>query len=153
MADMVPTLQKRASLPDEVIEQIRFFEAHSGKMYKVLPETYPVTNINDFMAIYAERTPEEELHIEPDTGDRQVFCFHFEKEPSKHHGVPFIFLLKDGEVFKETKERLSKRTGIKGKQFDKIKFAVIRGGQAYSRPVAIDDGGSFDDYLKVGSRR
>lgn len=33
--------------------------------------------------------------------------------------------LEQGEIFKETKERLSKRTAIKGKQFEKIKFAVV----------------------------
>ena len=44
-----------------------------------------------------------------------------------------------GEIFKDTKERLSKRTGIKGKQFEKIKFAVIPHG-SYSRPKALEDG-------------
>lgn len=28
-------------------------------------------------------------------------------------------------MFKDTRERLSKRIGLKGKQFDKIKFAVV----------------------------
>ena len=45
-------------------------------------------------------------------GGRLAYCFHFEKEPSKSHGVPFVFLVKEGEVFADTKERLSKRTGI-----------------------------------------
>lgn len=143
IADIIPTLQKRASLPDEIVEQIRFFEAHSGKVYKILGESYPVSNMNEFMAIYAERTPEEELHLEKESPDRSILCFQYDKEPSKYHGVPFIFLLKEGEIFRETKERLSKRTGIKGKQLDKVKFAVVRGGQTYSRPVAIDD----DDIL------
>jgi hypothetical protein len=50
-----------------------------------------------------------------------------------------------GEIFKETKERLSKRTGIKGKQFEKIKFAVIPHG-SYSRPKVLEDG-KFDDSI------
>lgn len=143
IGDITPTLQKRASLPDEIVEQIRYFEAHSGKVYKILPQAYAVANMNEFMTIYAERTPEEELHLDRESNDRSILCFQYEKEPSKYHGVPFIFLMKDGEIFRDTKERLSKRTGIKGKQFDKIKFAVIRGGQGYSRPVPIDD----DDIL------
>ena len=44
-----------------------------------------------------------------------------------------------GEIFKDTKERLSKRTGIKGKQFEKIKFAMIPHGN-YSRPKPLEDG-------------
>jgi hypothetical protein len=47
--------------------------------------------------------------------------------------------VKQGEIFKDTKERLSKRTGIKGKQFEKIKFAVIPHG-SYSRPKVLEDG-------------
>ena len=139
LGDVLPTLQKRASLPDETIEQIRFFEAHSGRVYKLLSETYSVANINEFMTIYAERLPEEERGTDRESADRTISCFHYEKEPSRYHGVPFVFLLRDGEVFKDTKERLSKRTGIKGKQLDKLKFAVIRGGQSYARPLYVDD--------------
>lgn len=46
-----------------------------------------------------------------------------------------------GEIFKETKERLSKRTGIKGKQFEKIKFAVVP-RTMYSNPRYLEDGES-----------
>lgn len=44
-----------------------------------------------------------------------------------------------GELFKETKERLSKRIGIKGKQFEKIKFAIIQ-RPPYSKPTYLTDG-------------
>lgn len=50
-----------------------------------------------------------------------------------------------GETFKDSKQRLSKRTGIKGKQFDKIKFALVQ-RHNYSKPVYLTDGMS-----KVGS--
>lgn len=137
---VLENLQKRLELPAEVASQVRFFEAHSHKVYKTLPETHSVIALNEFMTIYAERIPEEELQLDAEKGDRLVNCFHFEKEPSKGHGVPFIFLLKEGEVFKETKERLSKRTGIKGKNFEKIRFAVFKGTAAYNRPVWLEDG-------------
>jgi len=142
-AEVREQLQKRAQLPDEIMDQIRFYEVHSGKVYKVLPLTHSVISLNEFLTIYAERVPEEEQQMETDKGDRALWCFHFEKEPSKHHSIPFIFALKDGEVFKETKERLSKRTGIKGKNFEKVRFAIVKGGQNYSRPVWVED----DDIL------
>ena len=141
-ADVLAALQKRAGLPDEVLDLVRFYEAHTSKVYKLLPLTHNVMALNEFMTIYAERIPDEEKEgrSEVDKGDRQICCFHFEKEPSKPHGVPFLFAMKGGEVFKETKERLSKRTGLKGKNFEKVRFAIVKGGQNYSRPVWVEDG-------------
>ncbi|KAK4542315.1 hypothetical protein LTR36_006968 [Oleoguttula mirabilis] len=141
--DVLLALQKRASLPDEILEQIRFYEVHGNKVYKILPSTQSVIALNEFMTVYAERIPDEEKTLEKEKGDRLTYCFHFEKEPSKAHGVPFIFMLKEGEAFKETRERLSKRTGIKGKNLEKVRFASIKGGQNYSRPQWVDD----DDVL------
>lgn len=149
-ADVLPALHKRLALPDELLDHIRFYEAHSNRVYKLLPPAHSVVALNEFMTVYAERIPEEEeeeaaaadvAELDKErSGDRLIYCFHFEKDPSKSHGVPFIFLMKDGEVFKETKERLSKRTGLKGKQFEKIRFAVVKGGQQYARPVWVEDG-------------
>lgn len=48
------------------------------------------------------------------------------------------------EVFKDTKARLSKRTGIKGKMFEKIKFAVVPNIVYAANPRYLEDGkGSF----------
>jgi len=44
-----------------------------------------------------------------------------------------------GEKFSDTKKRLEKRTGFKGKSFEKIKFAVVRRGQ-FSKPQYLSDG-------------
>lgn len=139
-AEVLTALQQRANLPAEMMNQIRFYEAHGNKVYKILPLSHSVVTLNEFMSLYAERIPEEQVQVDETNGDRLLYCFHFEKEPAKAHGVPFIFLVKHGEMFKDTKERLSKRTGFKGKNLEKIKFAVIKGGQVYSRPVWIEDG-------------
>jgi len=44
-----------------------------------------------------------------------------------------------GESFADTKKRLEKRTGIKGKSFEKIKIAVVRRSN-YSKPQYLNDG-------------
>jgi hypothetical protein len=44
-----------------------------------------------------------------------------------------------GEVFADTKKRLEKRTGFKGKSFEKIKFAVVRRAH-FSKPTYLSDG-------------
>lgn len=54
-----------------------------------------------------------------------------------------LTMVHQGEVFRETKERLSKRTGIKGKQFEKIKFAVVARTLYSSSPRYLEDGKYF----------
>ena len=46
---------------------------------------------------------------------------------------------RQGELFKDTKIRLSKRTGIKGKAFEKIKFALVQ-KIPYAKPSYLEDG-------------
>lgn len=45
--------------------------------------------------------------------------------------------ISQGELFSETKKRLENRTGIKGKAFEKIKFALVR---KFQKPTYINDG-------------
>lgn len=53
---------------------------------------------------------------------------------------PFLKLTAiKGEKFVDTKKRLEKRTGLKGKSFEKIKFAVVRRAN-YSKPQYLEDG-------------
>ena len=115
---------------------LRFYEARSGKVYKELMEDFNVSGITDSVILYAERIPDDELNFT--NADRPIYCFHFDKEPIKPHGVPFKFILKPGEEFKDTRERIGKRTGIKGKLLEKIKFAIV-GRSLYSKPRYIED--------------
>lgn len=92
VGDLIPLLQKKANLSDEIVHNIRFYEAHNYKLHKELGEEYPVASITDFVTLFAESIPDEELN--PDEDDRYIYAFHFEKEPSKPHGVPFKFLVK-----------------------------------------------------------
>ena len=90
---MFPALQARIGLTDEDTRNIRVFEVHSGKIFKAINENFPVVSINEFMALYAELTPEEEFDC--DDTCSIIACFHFDKEPTKTHGVPFFFLIKE----------------------------------------------------------
>ncbi|KAK5116257.1 hypothetical protein LTR62_008584 [Meristemomyces frigidus] len=160
-SDVLSALAKRAALPDEILDHIRFYEAHSNKVHKILPPTHSVLALNEYMTVYAERIPEEESSLSTSvsdsdsatdasaTSDRLISCFHFEKEPSKGWGTPFLFLMKEGEVFKETRERLSKRTGIKGKNLEKVNFAIIKGGQNFARPVWVEDDDILSDKMGI----
>ncbi|KAI1943689.1 ubiquitin-specific protease ubp15 [Ophidiomyces ophidiicola] len=134
--DLLAGLQKKANLSDEIMPDVRVFEVHSGKIFKELDDNFSVAGIMDYVTLCAEPIPQEELHMEE--GEFKMNAFNFDKELQKSYGFPFKFVVKPGEIFKDTKERLSKRTGIKGKQFEKIKFALVSRTQ-YSTPVYIED--------------
>lgn len=158
VADLVDALQRKLKLSDEVVNNIRLYEVHNARIYRELTSEILVAAFNEYITIYAEQIPEEERDADPET-DRAVYAYHFDKEASRTHGVPFKFIVKQvstcskpvvcshktvltaeqGETFKDTKERLSKRTGIKGKNFEKIKFAIISRSN-FSRPEYLQDG-------------
>ncbi|KJR86641.1 ubiquitin carboxyl-terminal hydrolase 7 [Sporothrix schenckii 1099-18] len=135
--DLIQALVRKAKIPDEAEGgRMRIYETSGLKFSRVLPRDYPVLSLNDYSQLIAERIPPEELEAE----DPQVIqVFHFHNEPSKVHGIPFRFLLKENEPFSETRKRLEARTGYKGKSFEKIKFALVR-RMPYSKPQYLNDG-------------
>lgn len=145
IADLIPGIQKKLNLDEKTVQSIRIYEVHGGKVYKELLEDLNVTGVNEFVTLYAEKIPEEEFSATDE--DRAIYCFHFDKEPSKPHGVPFKFILKPGEQFKDTRERIGKRTGIKGKQLEKIKFSIVS-RSTYSKPRYLEDTDIVMDMLQ-----
>lgn len=143
IADIVAALRRKTPagyITDEMANRVRVYETHACKIFKECALTYPVANLNEFIQLYAEPTPEGELPTEIDEENEYLVpALHFDKETSKTHGVPFLFLMKKGEVFKDTKERLSKRTGIKGKALERIKFAVVL-RSSYTKAEYLTDG-------------
>ena len=133
--DLVEALCKKSQIPNEQDGgRIRVYEIRSHTVFRELAPTYPVLSINDYADVIAERIPQEDLS--QDDG-HFIKVFHFDKDPGRAHGMPFKFLLKEGETFAETKKRLEKRSGIKGKAFEKIKFALVR---KYQKPLYVEDG-------------
>ncbi|KAI1342225.1 hypothetical protein F5Y15DRAFT_406316 [Xylariaceae sp. FL0016] len=150
--DLVQALAKVAKIKDEREGgRIRIYETQRRKHHRDLPPNYPVISINDYTDVVAERVPEEEL----DADERDfIKVVHFYNEPTRLHGVPFKFLLKEGEPFAETKKRLEKRTGLKGKSFEIIKFALLG---SYSKPryinddtVLFEEGGTIEEDITLG---
>ncbi|KAF1954244.1 cysteine proteinase [Byssothecium circinans] len=132
IADLTEALQKKCNISNEVMEKVRVYEAHNNKWYKALNPDFQIMGIGEYLTLYAAVFPD-------DDSAKKISVFHFDKEPAKVHGHPFQFPLKEGEPFSETRQRLSDYIKIKGKQFDKIKFAVVSKPQ-YSRPQYLEDG-------------
>lgn len=92
--DLIDALIKKAKIPNEEEGgKIRLYETSNHKFFRELERTYPVISINDYTAVFAERIPEEELEVK-DTS-QFISVFHFQGEPSRAHGIPFRFLLKE----------------------------------------------------------
>ncbi|OAQ77587.1 ubiquitin C-terminal hydrolase [Purpureocillium lilacinum] len=134
--DVVQALIKKAQIPDEAEGgPIRIYEASTNRFYREPSRDSSVSNLNDYTQIYAERVPADEVGVDE---NQFIHVFHFQNEVNRSHGIPFKFLLKEGETFADTKKRLEKRTGLKGKSFEKIKFAIVRRSN-YSKPAYVND--------------
>lgn len=97
VSDLLAELKKKASLDDASLEDVRVYCILSGKISKELPNDYPVSSILDHQNLVAQKIPKEDL--EPTEDNRPIHAFHFDKEPSRTHGVPFIFHLKPVGIF------------------------------------------------------
>jgi ubiquitin carboxyl-terminal hydrolase 7 len=136
---VVDALIKKAGLDDEETGgPIRLYELHNHRIHKehTPPRNHSVISITDYVQLVAERIPKEDVDAQQ---NELIHAFHFQGEPSKTHGIPFEFRIMENEKFANTKKRLEKRTGLKGKNFEKIKFAIIRKG-SYSKPTYLADG-------------
>ena len=92
--DLIQTLIKKAKIPsEEEGGKIRVYETSSHKFFRELERTYPVISINDYTNVVAERIPQEELDVQDSAA--YINVFHFQGEPSRAHGMPFRFLLKE----------------------------------------------------------
>lgn len=111
------------------------FEVNNHKLFREMSREYPVISINEYTGLVAERMLPEEADA---TDQTFISCFHFQNEPNRPHGMPFRFLVEKGEKFSDTKKRLEKRTGLKGKSFEKIKIALVR--RPYSKVHYLQDG-------------
>ena len=88
VSDLLEALQRKANLSDEVMEKVRVFEAHNNKFYKALAPDYGILGIHDYLTVYVAAWPE-------DDSTKKISVFHFDKEPAKVHGIPFMFPLKE----------------------------------------------------------
>ncbi|KAF8540340.1 hypothetical protein BDD12DRAFT_734829 [Trichophaea hybrida] len=147
ISDVIPYIMKRFNVSEQAVDRIRFFTSHAGKFHKEIPPNYSVVSFQEYTTLYCELVPEEEINCNLDVC-RIIEAFHFQKEPSKTHnaGVPFKFVVKKDERFEDTKARLQARTGIKGKPFEKIKFALVK-KSSFSKPIYLNDDDTLYDCI------
>ncbi|KTW29759.1 hypothetical protein T552_00966 [Pneumocystis carinii B80] len=145
LKDVVQALIQKLNISSDLIDRFHIFGAHLNRVYKDFDLSYPIASLQDFLLLYAEMIPEDELNLEKD--DQYVNVYHFQKEPARSHGIPFRFIIKPNEKFNETKARLLKRTGMKEKDMSKVKYAVIQ-QTSFAKPHYLEDDDIIYDILK-----
>lgn len=142
--DLADHLAKQVTLTTGGTGKIRIFEiSKDGKMQKEFTGSEMIGNIPDPVELYAEEIPREEL--EADDADKVIGVFHFSKELTRTHGVPFKFVVKRGEKFSDTKKRLQARIGVTDKEFAKYRFALIQ-VSTFKQPSYIEDDDTIYDH-------
>ncbi|KAH7915018.1 hypothetical protein BJ138DRAFT_1170257 [Hygrophoropsis aurantiaca] len=142
--DLADHLAKHVTLTPGGTGKIRVFEvAKDGKTQKEFTGSEMIGNIPDPVELYAEEIPREEL--EADDSDKIISVFHFSKEVSRTHGVPFRFVVKPSEKFADTKKRLQTRIGVSDKEIAKYRFALIQVA-TFKQPSYIEDEDTIYDH-------
>ncbi|PFH50648.1 hypothetical protein AMATHDRAFT_75447 [Amanita thiersii Skay4041] len=135
--ELADNLSKLVGLTPGGTGKIRIFEvSKDGKTQKEFTGSEMIGNIPDPVELYAEEIPREEL--EADDSDKVIGVFHFFKDLSRTHGVPFKFVVKRGEKFYDTKKRLQARLGVSDKEIAKFRFALIQ-ASTFKQPSYIED--------------
>lgn len=138
ISDLAEAFCKKIGESPDKVPSVRFYVAHASKVHNLLSHDYAVSSLNEYATMYCDIASPEEDESQWSEGDRLVSCFQFDKEPGKSFGVPFLFLCRRGEAFKDTRERLGKRTGLKGKNLEKVKWAIVS-RTSYLKPEYLDD--------------
>ncbi|KAJ3300789.1 hypothetical protein HK104_003759 [Borealophlyctis nickersoniae] len=126
------------------VNKLHLFETKDCKITKVYNENDPVQGIGgETPVLFAEEKPPEEETLEE--GAKILNVFHFNKQPSQAHGVPFRITTKPGEMFSETKKRLQRRMSMNDKEFAKIKWAYVTGIGTFAKTKYLEDGDILSD--------
>ncbi|RGB42735.1 ubiquitin carboxyl-terminal hydrolase 5 [Rhizophagus diaphanus] len=116
--------------------RIRLFDVHHNKIQKEYTGSEPIERMQEHATLYAEEIPQDEIHA--DQNDRTIQVYHFTKDPIRVHGIPFKFVIKNGETLADTKVRLRHRLGMNEKDFSKVKIAIVPGA-SYAKPEYLED--------------
>lgn len=140
VAELVALLVEKAKI--DAKHQLKIWAARDGHVVGTLGEQDHISVLPELAQVYVAQANEEEQELlrseTPDADKRIISVFHFQKEPSRTHGVPTTFVIRRGEPFSQTKLRLQKLYGFYDKVFEKIRFAIV-GQDSYATPATVED--------------
>lgn len=93
--DIIKALVSKGKLDSKYSEHVRVYEAVDGKITTIFSRDQPIGNPGEKMGsvLYVEQIPQEELEMNIEV-DRLVQVVNYHKEPTRFHGVPFLFVVK-----------------------------------------------------------
>jgi ubiquitin carboxyl-terminal hydrolase 7 len=145
--DAVNMLAAKLQLPSEQAQALRLYETHSNRYQKHSDPTASVQTLQEYSTLYAELVTEDD--VKQNETDRQIQVVHFQKEPTRSHGIPFTFWLRKGEIWRDARVRLHRKTRYKDDDFKKIKGAIISPSSPYSKPTYLEDDDQPWDLCKL----
>ncbi|CCF52859.1 hypothetical protein NDA11_006518 [Ustilago hordei] len=137
IVEVTDQLAKQVKLTPNGTGKVRLFEAIlNGRQQREFNGVEMIGNIGENAELFAEEIPLEELSLTED--DKIINVFHFSKELVRTHGVPFRFVVKRNEPFRETRRRLQERLEVPEKEFAKYRFALVQ-SSTYKQPTYLED--------------
>ncbi|PKK79913.1 hypothetical protein RhiirC2_768637 [Rhizophagus irregularis] len=121
VSEIIEEILKKMTLSSNI--KIRLYEVMNHKIQKEYKETELIGRIHEFMTLYAEEIPQDELLA--NSHDQIIQVYHFTRDPIQTHGIPFKFVIKNGETFADIKIRLQFRLGMNKTEFARIRIAII----------------------------
>ncbi|ORY41889.1 cysteine proteinase [Rhizoclosmatium globosum] len=140
--ELLKAVGEKVQLSQSGSGKLRLFEVHNFRPYKTFGSSDYISIIGESANLYAEEIPVEEL--EATETDVVVNVCHFTKDTSRGHGVPFRFVVKQGEIFSAAKARMITTLGIAEKDAVKMKFFWVPSMQ---RPKPIEDDDILSDVI------
>ncbi len=72
--------------------------------------------------------------------DHIITVFHYARDPTRYHGVPFRVIVRPGDTVSDVKQRIKTRLAMNDKDFAKIKVSLVSYG---SRMKPLEDGACY----------
>lgn len=140
-SDVAEALSKLVTLSPNGSRKVRIFEiSPNGRQQKECTSSEMIANLREPVELFAEEVPLDELNVTDD--DKVIDVFHYHRDPSRYFGVPFRFVVKNGERFENTKLRLQERLAVSDKDLARFRFALIQ-SHHYKQPSNLNDGEPF----------
>ncbi|XP_048432621.1 ubiquitin C-terminal hydrolase 12-like [Pyrus x bretschneideri] len=133
VGNVINILKRKVQLSHPNAE-IRLLQVYYHKIYRVIPCSEKIDNINErCWTLHAEEIPEEEKNLGPH--DCLIQVYHFTKETAEdqlmqvnNFGEPFFLIIREGETLAEVKVHLQRKLQVPENEFLEWKFLFVSFG-------------------------
>ncbi|KAG0057243.1 hypothetical protein BGZ83_000656 [Gryganskiella cystojenkinii] len=136
MDTVVGELLPKVTLSAEGSKKLRLFSVFNGIVMREHAMTDSINSVHEQYQLYVEEIPQDELECEDE--DLKLNAFHFTADINRTHSVPFTIVMKEGELFQDTKARIRARLGMNEKDFGKVKFYIYNHSTRRSQMLTDD---------------